>query len=236
MEPAAGTRISAGATMRDAFSTLIKPPFRTLLALGILVSLVSNTLPETADGTTLLVALILLALGLYLQIAVTVAAADPNPTQSADVWLKEAFARRCFWRYFATSVFVLLVVLLAGVVGLIVGGFFMGGVVALSDPSVVLERRGPADAISRSAELSKGNRPALALIFGVLILIPGMSVQVGGLVWDLPELAGDLWAVVPLLVLILGMTGAIALTRTFLALGGSKVPLPPRESVDRSRL
>jgi hypothetical protein len=228
MEPASATRISAGATIRDAFSTLIKPPFRTLLILGILVSLVSNTLPESADGTTLLVALILVGLGLYLQIAVTVAAADPNPTSSSDVWLKEAFARRCFWRYFATSVFVLIVVVLAGIVGLIIGGFVMGGVVALSDPAVVLERRGPADAISRSAELSKGNRGALALIFGVLILIPGMSVQVGGLVWDLPALAGDLWPLVAVVVLILGMTGAIALTRTFLALGGRREPIPPR--------
>ncbi len=234
MEPASQTRISASATIRDALASLSRPPFRTLLFLGILVSLVGNTLPQSTDGSTVLAALVLLALGLYLQIAVTMAAADLNPTSSADVWLKEAFARRCFWRYFATSVLVLIAVLLAGIVGLIIGGFLLGGVVALSDPAVVLERRGPAEAMSRSAELSKGNRPALALIFGVLILVPGMSVQVGGLVWDLPTMAGDLWPLVPVLVLILGMAGAIALTRTFLALGGRREPVPVRGGDNRA--
>ena len=225
MEQATGTRISAGAAMRDGFSSLAKPPFRALLLLGIVVSLVANTLPETADGTTLLAALVLLAAGLYLQVATTVAAADPDPDRSADVWLKEAFARRCFWRYFATSILVVVVVLLAGAVGLIVGGFFMGGIVALADPAVVLERRGPADAIVRSNELGKSNRPALIVIFGLLMLIPGMGVQVGGLVWDLRELTGDWWPLVPVVVLALGMAGAIALTRAFMALGGTRVPI-----------
>lgn len=232
METPTETRISAGAAARDGFASLAKPPFRALLILGIFVSLVANTLPESADTGTLLAALVLLALGLYLQIATTVAAADPDPKPSADLWLKEAWAARCFWRYFATSVLVVLVVLLSGVVGLIVGGFFMGGVVALADPAVVLERRGPADAIARSSELGKGNRPALIAIFGVLVLIPGMGVQVGGLVWDLRALAGDWWPLVPVVVLVLGTAGAIALTRIFLALGGTRAPVdrgPGRE-------
>ena len=225
MEQATETRISAGAAMRDGFSALAKPPFRALLLLGIIVSLVANSLPESADSATLVAALVLLAAGLYLQVATTVAAADPDPDRSADVWLKEAFARRCFWRYFATSILVVLVVLVSGAVGLIVGGFFMGGVVALADPAVVLERRGPADAIVRSNELGKGNRPALIVIFGLLMLIPGMGVQIGGLVWDLRELAGDWWPLVPVVVLVLGMAGAVALTRIFLALGGSRTAI-----------
>lgn len=228
MEPATGTRISAGSAIRDGFSALVEPPFRGLLLLGIIVSLVANTLPESADESTLIAALVLLVLGFYLQIATTVAAADPDPDPSPDVWLKEGFARRCFWRYIATSILVVLVVLASGVVGLIVGGFFMGGVVALADPAVVLERRGPADAIVRSNELGKGNRPALMLIFGLLILVPGMGAQVGGLVWDLRALAGQWWPLVPVVVLVLGTAGAIALTRIFIALGGSRVPIEPR--------
>ncbi len=228
MEQAAGTRIAAGAAMRDGFSALTKPPFRTLLVLGVFVSLVANTLPEDADEWTLFAGLILIALGFYLQIATTLAAAEPNPTTSADVWLKEAFNRRCFWRYAATSFLVVLLVLAAGVLGLIVGGFFMGGVVALADPAVVLERRGPAGAIARSSELGKGQRPPLILIFGLLVLVPGMGVQLGGLVWDLRALAGEWWPLVPVIVLVLGTAGTIALTRIFLALGGSKVAVAPR--------
>lgn len=223
MEPPSGTRISAGAAVRDGFSALLKPPFRGLLALAILVSLVANTIPASEDEWTLVAALVLLAAGIYLQIATTVAAADPNPAASADVWLKEAFARRCFWRYFATSVLVVILVLLAGVLGLIVGAFFFGGVISLADPAVVLERRGPADAIARSAALSKGHRPPLIVVFGLLVLVPGIGVQVGGYVWDLRALAGDWWPLVPVIVLVLGTAGAIALTRIFLSLGGSKL-------------
>lgn len=233
MEQATGTRIAAGAAMRDGFSALTKPPFRTLLVLGIFVSLVANTLPESGDEWTLFAALILLALGLYLQIATTLGAADPNPTPSADVWLKEAFARRCFWRYAATSIFVVLLVLASGVVGLIVGGFFMGGVVALADPAVVLERRGPADAIARSSELGKGQRRPLILIFGLLVLVPGMGLQLGGLMWDLRALAGEWWPLVPVVVLVLGTAGAIALTRIFLALGGTRVATDRRPRGER---
>lgn len=227
MEQATGTRISATAAMRDGFSALAKPPFRTLLLLGIIVSLVANTLPETADGATLIAALALFVVGLYLQIAITVAAAEPDPDQSADRWLKEAFARRCFWRYVATSVLVMLAVVV-GLVALIIGGFLVGGAVALADPAVVLERRGPADAIARSAALTKGHRPPLIIIFGLLILLPGIVVELGSLVWDLPTVAGNWWPLLPILALVLGMAGAIALTRIFLALGGSREPIEPK--------
>ena len=227
MEQATGTRISAGTAMRDGFTTLAKPPFRTLLLTGIIVSLVANTLPETADGATLIAALVLFVVGLYLQIATTVAAAVPDPDRSADVWLKEAWARRCFWRYVATSVLVMILVVV-GLAGLVIGGFLVGGAVALADPAVVLERRGPADAIARSASLTKGRRPPLVVVFGLLVLLPGVALELGGLVWDLPRVAGDWWPLLPVVVLVLGMAGAIALTRIFLALGGGREPIEPK--------
>src|SRR5688572_19548166 len=112
MEQPSETRISAGSAIRNAFSSLAKPPFRGLLLLAVFISLVSNTLPETGgDELTLFAALLLIALALYVQVAVTLAAADPEPGPSADVWVKEAFARRCFWRYFATSVLVVFMVI-----------------------------------------------------------------------------------------------------------------------------
>lgn len=232
MEPVTETRISAGAAMRDGFASLTKPPFRGLLFLGIFVSLVASTVPENTEGATLAAAVVLTALGLYLQIATTAAAGDPNPTASADAWLKEAFARRCFWRYLATSLLVMILVMV-GLAGLIVGGFLVGGAVALADPAVVLERRGPADAIARSAELTKGRRGPLVVIFGLLILIPGMGLQLGDLVWDLRALAGDWWPLVPVVVLVLGTAGAITLTRVFLALGGTRVPVDRTPRVQR---
>lgn len=233
MEERSETRIAAGATMRDGFSALTAPPFRSLLVLGIFVSLVSNTLPENGDTPALAGSLLLLALALYLQVATTVAAAEATPAPSPDVWLKEAFARRCFWRYFATSILVVMIVLLAGVVGLIAGGFFMGGLLALADPAVVLERKSPAEAIARSSRLSKGNRPALAVIFGLLVLLPGLGVQVASLAWDLRALAGPWWPLLPVSVLVAGSAGVIGLTRTFLELGGGNVPVEPRPGRDQ---
>lgn len=232
MDQAPETRVSAAAAMRDAFSALLKPPFRTLVALGIFVSLVSNTLPATGDEWTLLAGLMLMALSLYLQIATIVAAADPKPTHSADVWLKEALARRCFWRYLGAAIAIVVSVLVAGVLGLVVGAFLMGGVVALTDPAVVLERRGPLEAIRRSSELGKENRRPLIVIFGLLILIPGISVQIGDLVWDLRAATGTAWPLVPVLVLVAGMAGAVALTRVFLTLGGQREPSLPRPGLE----
>lgn len=231
MEPPSETRISAGAAMRNGFSSLTDPPFRALLLLGIFVSLVASTIPETGDEWVVVATLLLIAAALYLQVAIIAAAADATPAPSADAWLKEALARRCFWRYLGTSIVVAASVLVAGVVGIVVGAFLMGGVVALADPAVVLERRGPLEAIRRSAEMGKDNRRPLIVIFGALVLVPGLMVQVGSLVWDLRGLAGPWWPLVPVVELVLAGAGAIALTRVFLSLGGQVEPGPPRQVV-----
>lgn len=233
MQEPSETRISAGSAMRDGFKALLQPPFRALIGAGIFVSLVSNTLPESGDEWTFFAALLLISLSLYLQMAIILAAAQPDPTPSADVWLKETFARRCFLRYLATSLLVVISVLVAGLLGLIVGGFLMGAVVALADTAVVLERRRPLDAIRRSAELGRHNRRPLMVVFGLLILIPGLSVQLGDLTWDLRAAAGPLWPLVPVLVLVLGAAAGVALSRIFLTLGGQKFPVEPKAGVGR---
>jgi hypothetical protein len=214
--------------MRDGFKALVRAPFRALVATGIFVSLVSNTLPEGGDEWTLVAALLLISLSLYLQMAIVLAAAEPDVATSADIWLKEAFGRRCFLRYLATSFLVVFSVLVAGVLGLVIGAFLMGAVVALADTAVVLERRRPIDAIRRSAELGRNNRRSLMVIFGLLILIPGLTVQLGDLAWDLRAAAGPLWPLVPVLVLVLGAAAGVALTRIFVTLGGQKIPVEER--------
>ena len=225
MQESARPPISAGASIREGLVTLTKPPFRGLLALAIFVSLVSNTIPTDGDDQ-LAVAMtgILIVASLYLQMATSLAAAELEPEHSTDAWLKRAFARRCFWRYAATSIIVLLLVVVAGVLGLVVGGFIVGGVTALADPAVVLERRPPAAAIARSAELSKPARKPLIAIFGLLVLIPAVSMQLADVAWDLRELLGSVWLVIPVVVLILGLAAAISLTRAFVALGGRTTP------------
>lgn len=229
MEQPTTPRIDARSAIGSGFSSLWKPPFRPLLVIALFVSLVSNTLPVRGDQVALWTELILIVIGLYLQIAVTLAAADPNPTPSVDVWMKQAFARRCFWRYFATSILVVLAVVI-GSIGLIVGGFIVGGMVALADPVVVLEQKGPVASIARSAELGRPVRGTLIVIFGLLVLIPGLSIQIGSLVWDLPTLSGPLWPVVAMAVVVLGLVATVALSRIFVALGGRVVATEPRES------
>ena len=59
-------------------------------------------------------------------------------------------------------------------------------------------------------------------------LVPGVSVQLGTVVWDLQAFFGSTWIAVPLLVMVLGLTGTIALTRAFVKLGGSVLPTRPR--------
>jgi hypothetical protein len=173
--------------------------------------------------------LVLTALSLYLQIAVTTAAADPDPGPSVDAWVREGFARRCFWRYFGASLLVVLALVGASIVGLVIGGFLVGAILALTDPIVVLERRRPLEAIARSAELSRPARKELMIVFGLLVLIPTLAVQVGSFVWDLPELLGVWWPVVTAVVQITGVAAAISLTRAFLALGGKRVPIEKKQ-------
>lgn len=228
MEEAENPAITAAGSIREGFSTLFRKPFRGILALSILIALVLESLPEQGDGTTLAAALLLIVLSLYLQITMTLAAAEAAPSESVDLWLKQALARRCFWRFAAVSILVMVAVIVSGIVGLVVGGFVVGGILALTDPAVVLENRPPAEAIARSAQLGKPARGPLAVVFGLLVLIPGVSVQVGTMIWDLEAFFGPAWVAVPLLVMVLGLAGTVALTRAFVALGGSVLPTRPR--------
>lgn len=228
MEERPSPAIRAGSSIREGFSLLGRRPFRGVLALSVLIAFVLESLPEEGDSTTLLAALLLIVLSLYLQITMTLAAAEERPDESVDVWLKRALTRRCFWRYAAASILVMLAVVVAGMIGLVVGGLVVGGILALTDQAVVLEGRSPLEAIARSAELSKPARLPLAVIFGLLVLIPGLSVQIGTVVWDLEAFFGGLWPLVPIVVIILGLAGTIALTKVYLSLGGTVVPTRPR--------
>lgn len=231
MEESSELRISAGAAMRDGFVSLLKPPFRGLLVLALLIAFVIDSLPVQGDDATVAASLVLFGISLYIQIATILAAAQTEPSPSMDSWIKQAVRQRCFWRFFGAAVMVLLTVVASGIVGVVVGAFVVGGIVALTDAAVVLERRGPLDAIARSSELGKGSRGPLMLIFGLLILIPGVTTQVASFIWNLPKVFGDFWPVVTVVVLVLGFVGSISLTRAFIRLGGKIVPLEPKNQL-----
>lgn len=235
MEEPPSPAITAGSSIREAFSELGRRPFRGIALLSLLIVLVLESLPEQGDNATVITALLLVVLTLYLQITMTLAAAETAPAESVDVWLKQALTRRCFWRYAAVSILVMVAVAVASVIGLVVGGFFVGGLLALTDPAVVLERKAPFEAMARSAKLGKPARLPLIVVFGLLVLIPGTSVQIAVLVWDLEAFFGPVWPLVPIVVMLLGLAGTIALTRAFLTLGGEVVPTPPRVPLNERR-
>jgi hypothetical protein len=214
--------IRAGESILAGIKALGSPPFRTLWALSLFLSLVSSSITESADWSALWGSLVLLVISTYVQMAATLAAGRLQPEPKADSWMRAAFARRCFWRFVATGLISVLLVAV-GLFALIIGGFVMGGIVGLAQPAVVLERCLPTDAIRRSAKLSTGARAQIAVVFGVTILAPLIMAQaVYQLGWDRALGAGELVATI--VSVSLALSGTIALTRAYVRLGGSSTP------------
>jgi uncharacterized membrane protein len=72
---------------------------------------------------------------------------------------------------------------LAGMIALIVPGYILMVMWAVAIPACVVERTGPIDSLSRSSELTKGNRWqifAIILIFGLISGVVGNIVQALG--------------------------------------------------------
>ncbi len=204
-----------------SFRELARPPFPVLLALSLMTSLVGATLTDQ-DELTLVVALFLNAISLYIDIAVILAAGSTENVRSADTWLKGAFLRRCFWRFVATEILAILLVVV-GAVALVVGAFVVGGIVALSLPAAVIDRHHPTEAIRLSATITKPVRVATAVIFGLLFILPFAAVQ-GGFQLGLPQDLGTAWHGVIAGAVILSMTGTIALTRAYVVVTGHTTP------------
>lgn len=209
--------------VRDGFASLGRSPFRTLALLSALIAATSTTFSETPTGTETALSVLLLVASVYVQIALILAAGRPEPEHSADAWLVGAFRRRCLWRFIGTSL-VIVLGLLAGAVILVVGAFFVGALVGLAQSACVLERAWPMDAITRSARLSDGARGRIGVLFGALILVPAAATQgVAAMGWA-DELGPVLWPACLVAGELLSVTGTIALTRLFVALGGNETP------------
>ena len=209
-------------TIATAFRALVRPPFRVLVSLSVVISLTSTSFSQEVTETEMILSIVLLVASIYLQIAVILAAGSDSPDPSADKWLRGAFRRRCFWRFLSTTLVVVLG-LFVGVALLIVGIFLVGALLALAPIAAVLERRIALDATGRSAELAKEARFTVGFIFGVLVLIPVGTTQT--LAYFGVATGMEPWWVASLAVAeVLTMVGTIALTRLFVTLGGDKTP------------
>ena len=217
----------AAAAIGDGFRRLLRPPFRVLVAVLILISITNTTFSNEPSETEILFSVILLIASIYLQLAVILAAGRSEPEPSADLWLRGAVKRRCFWRFLATSLLVVLG-LFAGAVLLVVGLFFVGALVALAQSAVVLERRLPLEAITRSAEIAGKARMTTGIVFALMILVPTATSQTV-LFMEWTDELGLLWPVILVVAELLVATGLIALTRIFVALGGD--PTPPHDQL-----
>ena len=210
--------LRAGSLVAHGIRTLVVRPFLVLVVLALLLNTVTATVPSGAELSSLLTSLLLAALTVYVQIATVLAAASDTPERSADIWVRAGFKARCFWRFVGVEVFVFVMVAL-GLLVVVAGGFVAGAYLALAQPAVVLERLSLPKAVSRSVDMSEGNRVQLGIVYGVLILIPSALVPAAYILGltdsPLTSLAATLAATV------VSTAGSIALTKAFVLLGGA---------------
>lgn len=225
---AARPPLRAGSLIVDGLRATVRAPFFGLVALSLFVYVVSASVGQQGGGGSLVFALLLAAASAYAQIACTLAASASDPGRSADAWFVAAVRRRCFWRYLVAE-FVTVLAVALGLLALVVGAFVVGGVLALGQTAAALERRTPIDAMKRSAAMGREVRTPLAIVFGVLVLVPGIAIQAGYSL-GAPEGWGLRWVLATLPGVVLTIAGTIALARAFVALGGGRVEAPDRAS------
>jgi hypothetical protein len=212
--------VRAGLLMSQATRDLWRPPLAILVVLNLFLSVAWNAAGQD-DVMDLLLALLVTAASIYVQIAVNLAGSSQEPGGSGDAWFRAALRRRCFWRLVAVEVAVIVAVA-AGALLLLVGAVVVGGITSLAEAAVVLERDGPITAIRRSARMSRPARAPLTVVFGLLVLAPSLV----GPAASLAGISGAPLVGVGLVLLPLSMAGTVALARAYVALGGTPAPAP----------
>ncbi|CAN5498237.1 hypothetical protein BH20ACT21_BH20ACT21_11340 [soil metagenome] len=214
-------KIRAGPLMTGALGDIFRRPFLILLSLNLLVSLVTASLGAARTGVATW--LLLAAVTVYVQIATVLAAGSSKPDPSGDAWMRAAFRARCFWRFVIVELFIFVMVGL-GLFLVVVGALVIGAHVALSEQAVVLERLGIVQALSRGVDVSQGNRKAVGLIFGVMVLLPNVALPLAYAV-GLDDTALER-SVTSAVTVVVSMAGTLALTKAFVDLGGRRSPAP----------
>lgn len=206
--------------MADALRTITRPPFLTLVGVSVLVTVVSSRL-SSSDNGALLSLLVLALVSTYIQISTCLAAAADTPESSADRWLLAAFRNRCFWRFVGTSL-LFFVMIVGGLFAVVVGAFIVGGIFALSLPAAAIERQLPIAALKTSAALTRPIRIPVIVIFGVLYILPVLTLQ---LVVQLTSLNDVLVTVINVVPPVLQLAALVSVTRIFVAY--RTAPEPP---------
>lgn len=220
----------------------VRPPFRMLLFLELLITLVAATIPSSAtDAAAIIGGFVLLVVAAILQIAILLAAAAPEPDRSADSWIVATARRRCFWLFALTRVAITVMVVVGVAVILLVGsrlpvlwltllglmvalawGFVMGSVVGVAEQAAVLERRWPFAAMGRSSELTRPARRTIGLLFALAVVAPNF-LEDRFLGVDVLKDLGPLKLLPALIGVLVSTAGLIALTKAYVGLGGTEV-------------
>lgn len=199
-------------SIRDLF----RLPFLVLLAIALFINIASASV--AADDLGLLLTLVLFALSTYVQIAIVLAAGAAEPGRAADPWVRAAFRQRCFWRYLVTGIATVVLVGF-GLLLLLVPGLIAGAAFAVAQPAAVLERRRVPEALMKSRELTRADRASTGLIFFLMVLLPGGA----NLILNYALNPRGAWVLgLGVLLIVFSVASLVALTRTFLLLGGSR--------------
>jgi hypothetical protein len=238
----AAPEIALGKLMLTGASTTMRAPFRTLLSVELLITLVAATIPANAtDASAILGGLVLVVVSAVLQIAILLAAAESEPGRSADAWVVAALRKRRFWRFALTRVLTTVMVVLGVALVVVLGarlpvgwlvtvalatalgwGFVVGSVIGVAEQAAVLERRWPFDAMGRSAELTRPARQVVGLLFALVVVLPNVVAdRLLGV-----DLLGS-WGILRLLpavaAIVVSTGGLIALTKAYIGLGGTEI-------------
>lgn len=199
-------------------------PFLTLTALSVLVGVVASSRHFSSDDGVALVLLIgLSSVQIFIQIATLLAAAESTPASSADRWLVAAFRNRSFWRFLGTAL-LLYAMVVVGLFALLVVGFIIGGVFALSLPAAAIERRMPIAALKLSATLTRQLRGPMIIIFGVLYILPVLALNVVAQTLSVGDLVLTIGTGVSI---VCQQAALISVGRIFVAVRGNSAAGPP---------
>ncbi|MEA2485902.1 MAG: hypothetical protein QOD46_1013 [Actinomycetota bacterium] len=220
----------------------LRPPFRTILLIELLITVVAATIPSGAtDASAIIGGLVLVVVSALLQIAIMLAAANSEPGSKADPWIIAALRKRCFWRFALTRLLITLMVVLGVALVLLIGaelsllwltllgvvvasawGYVLGSVVGVAEQAAVLERRWPFNAMGRSAELTRSSRRTVGVLFVLTVVAPNfLAGRFLGL--DFLKSLGPFRLVPALVAILVSTAGLIALTRAYVSLGGGQV-------------
>jgi uncharacterized membrane protein len=174
MPKSAVPQINIGSTISRSLSTMMKKPaiFLGLTAIAALIPALIQIATFPSQGGQVVSSILGSIIGMIIQ--ATVAYAVFQIARGQAVSFSECFSRATghFVPILLASILVGLLVGL-GMVLLIIPGVIISCILAVTLPACVVEKLGAVDSLKRSAELTKGNRLQIFLLYLVVGVIIG---------------------------------------------------------------